>query len=73
MPNYNLKMSVVIDYTNYKGERSLRKIIPFGIDFTSNLWHPKEQYLLFALDVEENTTRFFAMKDIHSWTPDKET
>lgn len=73
MPNYNLKMSVVIDYTNYKGERGLRKIIPFGIDFTSNLWHPEEQYLLFALDVEKNTTRFFAMKDIHSWTPNKET
>lgn len=60
-------MEVLIDYTNWKGERGFRKIVPDRVYFGSNEWHTKDQWLLEALDVERNATRTFAMNDIHSW------
>lgn len=62
---------VVIDYTNWRGERSLRTIRPVKMFFGLNEFHPGEQWLLHAIDVEKNADRVFAMKDIHSWTPKK--
>jgi hypothetical protein len=58
---------VVIDYTNWRGERALRRIEPVGIYWGSNEWHPKEQWLLDARDYGKREQRTFAMKDIHSW------
>jgi predicted DNA-binding transcriptional regulator YafY len=58
---------VVIDYTNYKGERSERLITPQGIRFGSNRWHPDEQWLLQAVDSFKDAERTFALTDIHSW------
>jgi len=59
---------VTILYTNYKGETALRKIIPTGkIWFGSTEWHPDEQWLLDAHDVEKGALRNFAMKDIKEW------
>ncbi len=63
--------TVEIDYTNYRGERSLRKIVPDSVHWGSNEWHTEDQWLLYALDVEKQAMRHFAMKDIHSWTPVK--
>jgi hypothetical protein len=60
---------VIIDYTNWRGERSLRRIMPMGIQWTSSEWHPEEQWLLVARDLVKNEPRMFAMKDIHSWKP----
>lgn len=60
---------VVIDYTNWRGERSLRIILPVETFFGLNEFHPGEQWLLKAIDVEKNAERVFAMKDIHSWQP----
>jgi predicted DNA-binding transcriptional regulator YafY len=60
--------SVLIDYTNYRGERSSRTIIPQKIVFESNEYHPEKQWILYALDVQKNEVRGFAMKDIHSWS-----
>lgn len=62
-------MKVIIDYTNWKGERSIRTIIPIRIYWGSNEWHKEEQWLLEAHDLEKQALRNFAMKDIHSWTP----
>lgn len=58
---------VAIDYTNYRGERSLRRVLPLGIFWGANEWHPEEQWLLSAMDLEKNAARIFAVKDIHSW------
>jgi hypothetical protein len=58
---------VVIDYTNWKGERSTRTIIPIGLRFGASEWHADEQWLLEAHDVERGVTRTFAMVSIHSW------
>lgn len=59
---------VILDYTNYRGERSMRRVEPINIEFTSNEWHPEAQWLMTAWDVEKKAHRHFAMKDIHSWS-----
>lgn len=56
---------VVIDYTNWRGERSKRTIEPFSIRFGSTEWHKEDQWLLMAWT--DKGRREFAMKDIHSW------
>jgi predicted DNA-binding transcriptional regulator YafY len=59
---------VTVIYTNYRGETGERKILPKKIWFGSTEWHPEEQWLLEALDVDKNEDRHFAMKDIKSWS-----
>lgn len=58
---------VMIDYTNYRGERRMRRIKPLTIRFDTSDWHPEPQWLLRAVDTEQGATRDFAMKDIHKW------
>ena len=60
---------VIIDYTNWRGERRTRAIFPITIEFGSTEWHPEKQWLLSALDLEDEhlTEKKFALKDIHSW------
>jgi predicted DNA-binding transcriptional regulator YafY len=58
---------VEIDYTNWRGQRSKRKIIPMSISFENNEWHPDTQWLLEATDVEKGEIRTFALANIHSW------
>jgi hypothetical protein len=59
---------VVIDYTNWKGVRRLRKILPMTISFGHNQYHPEEQWLLEAMDLEDNyAVKSFSLKDVHSW------
>ena len=60
-------MNVKIVYTNYRGETSVRSIIPIKIRFGKTEWHPEEQWLLDAFDVEKDAERSFAMKDIQKW------
>lgn len=66
-------MAIVrIDYTNYRGERRERRIVPIAIRFTANEWHPEPQWLMHAIDIEkaaagEPAGRDFAMKGIHRW------
>lgn len=61
---------VEIDYTNWRGERRIRRILPTGeIAFKDTPSHPEVQWLLEAVDPEDNKTKWFAMKDIHSWRP----
>jgi predicted DNA-binding transcriptional regulator YafY len=61
--------AVIIDYTNYRGERGERRIVPLGIHFWETEWHPERQWILRAFDMERELERQFAMKDIHSWRP----
>lgn len=67
--------TVVIDYTNWKGRRSFRRIIPKpnGIEFKSNEFHKVPQWLLEAFDLDDRKYKTFALASIHSWTPDGET
>ncbi len=61
--------NVLIDYTNYRGERRQRLIRPLSTTFENSAYHPDTQWILTAVDVERGVVREFAMKDIHSWTP----
>lgn len=58
---------VRIVYTNYRGETGARRIVPKEIKFGSTQYHPQEQWLLVAYDVDKNAERTFAVKDIKSW------
>ncbi len=58
---------ILIDYTNNRNERAVRTILPYGMIWGETEWHPGEQYLLEALDVEKDSLRTFAVKDIHQW------
>jgi predicted DNA-binding transcriptional regulator YafY len=65
----NPRKEVVIDYTNWRGERSKRRIRPHQIVFENNEWHPETQWLLEAADLEKGEMRTFALANIHSWQP----
>ena len=54
-------------YTNYRGETKYRNIVPLRIEFTATDWHPEEQWILVAHDVDKNAERGFAIKDIKEW------
>lgn len=58
---------VIIDYTNWRGERRERKVVPKYIAFGSSKHHPGQQWLLVAEDIEKGERRTFAMDGIHSW------
>lgn len=62
---------VEIDYTNWKGVRSRRRIIPIGLQYGSNEFHKESQWLLQAYDTLKGESRTFAMAGIHSWNPGK--
>lgn len=59
---------VLIDYTNYRGERAKRIIAPRYCYFGATEFHKEKQWLLSGVDIEKGP-RTFAMKDIHSWMP----
>lgn len=60
--------AVTIDYTNYRGERALRTVLPIRIWFGSTAWHPDKQWLLEARDLDREVARDFALADIHHWS-----
>jgi hypothetical protein len=61
------KQEVMIDYTNWRGERAMRRIRPLSVAFENNEYHPETQWLLEAVDLETMSERTFAMANIHSW------
>jgi len=62
--------TIVIDYTNYRGERARRRILPNRLWFGAAEWHPEPQWILDAWDIEKGAIRSFAMRDVHSWEPE---
>ena len=50
-------------YTNYKGETSIRTAEPVSIIWSHNTWHPEEQWMLHAFDMDKKAMRTFALKD----------
>jgi predicted DNA-binding transcriptional regulator YafY len=62
---------ISIDYCNYRGERSVREVIPARIWFGSTAWHPEPQWLLEAYDVEKDASRSFAIRDIRGFCEDE--
>lgn len=65
----NPKKLVAILYTNYRGDTSLRRVLPKKVWFGGTDWHPEPQWLLDAEDVDRGVDRTFALKDIRAWLP----
>jgi predicted DNA-binding transcriptional regulator YafY len=63
----DLRKAVGIVYTNYRGETARRRIIPQRLWFGATKWHPDEQWLLDAIDVEKKSQRSFALRDIQTY------
>lgn len=54
----------IVEYTNWRGETARRTIIPIRMWWGETEWHPQEQWMLTAWDVEKEATRDFAWQDI---------
>ena len=61
---------VTMVYTNYKGKTSVRHVVPKEIYFGQTDWHPENQWLMSAYDIDKAADRTFAMKDIRAWFTD---
>ena len=60
----NTNKQLRITYRNWRGETRERTIEPKEIWFGATEWHPDEQWLLKAIDVEKGELRDFALKDV---------
>lgn len=56
-----------IEYTNWRGETTIRTIQPMSIWFGNTKWHSLDQWFLHALDVDKGEERDFALTDISKW------
>lgn len=52
------------EYINYKGIKSTRNVIPMSLYFGSTEFHPENQWLMVAYDLDKHCERTFALKDI---------
>ncbi len=68
----NTNNVVIIDYTNWRGERAFRRVIPDEITFApqGTEFHETPGWFMRAYDVDKKGSRDFAMADIHSWKSD---
>ena len=64
-----MSQDVVIDYTNWKGNRRERHVWPKSIEFTTDVYHPEWQWMLLATDREDDIMKHFPLAKIHSWRP----
>jgi predicted DNA-binding transcriptional regulator YafY len=62
----DIAKAIGIIYTNYRGETAQRTIVPQRVWFGATEWHPEEQWLLDAIDLEKGAERSFALRDIKS-------
>jgi hypothetical protein len=54
-------------YTNHRGETSIRHLIPERIWFGKTEFHPEEQWLLEAFDLDRQASRCYALKEIRAF------
>ena len=65
--------AVIIDYTNWRGERRNRLVQPISFYHGEVSWHPGEQWLMDAIDLDrekrddDKRVRTFALSGVHSW------
>lgn len=58
----------IFDYTNWRGERMRRKVIPREVRFGISEWHKDPQWLMLAYDFDKRGEREFAMRDMQPVT-----
>jgi hypothetical protein len=62
------KYVLTIPYTNHRGERRMRKVVPMEVTFEKTPYHP-EQWILRVYDVEKKAPRSFTMLGFGSLEP----
>ena len=67
-PAYDGDRAVHLDYTNWKGERRWRRVLPQSLWYGTTSYHPTPQWFIRAVDLEKNAVRDFADKDLHGVT-----
>lgn len=65
---FDARKVVTIDYTNYNGLRTTRRMVPIHVWFGVNNYHTGPQWFVSAYCLERMALRVFAMKAIHSWS-----
>ncbi len=58
---------IKIEYTNYRGEKGVRTIVPISFFFGTTEYHPQEQWLIKLWDVDRQAERIYALKEISRW------
>lgn len=57
--------TVYIDYTNWRGERSVRRVTPIRWAFEAcKPWYPNTCWLMYAYDEDRKANRVFEMSTI---------
>jgi len=51
-------------YKNWRGEISLRTVLPIEIWYGKTEWHPTEQWFIKAIDADKGEERDFALVDM---------
>ncbi len=65
------RRAVSIDYTNHRGERSIRTVIPTGrLIIGGSKWHLNAPYLFEMWDAGKDAFRLFDPSNIHRWSAD---
>ena len=67
VPAVDASKAVTILYTNYRGESAKRVIVPHSIWFGCTEWHPEDQWLLEAYDLDKQAFRSFALRGLEMW------
>lgn len=63
------KLSIKLEYVNYKGKLKTYNIVPNIIWFGKTEYHPEDQWLMSGYDIDDLKIKDFAMKDIQKWNP----
>jgi hypothetical protein len=63
--------TIYILYTNWEGKTAVRHIFPIKMWFGHTEWHPDDQWLLTAWDLDKDAERTYAKADIHQWSQNK--
>jgi hypothetical protein len=53
-------------YVNWKGQARIRRVLPHSFRFGHTEWHPEEQWLILATDLEDCEVKEFALNGIKS-------
>jgi hypothetical protein len=59
--------AVKLVYTNYRGETSVRLVVPERFWYGESVYHSGLQWFMDALDIEKDARRSFALRDVRCW------
>lgn len=70
LPTLDTTHDLVLDYTNWRGERRLRRVLPLRIEWEgATQWHPEPGWALIATCRAVDAERSFRMTSVHAILP----